>query len=147
MGRREQMQEYIGRCTCGYLELRLQSRLAPEQFQPRSDAPTCGFCREYDGVWISDPKGTLELPPAYPTSVRRFGSGQVRFHLCPTCNELAYAVFGDEARDGVVAVARVALFKVIRVVAQSVDVTTFEGEATAAGRQRRLHRWTPVSRR
>lgn len=141
------MQGYVGSCACGRLEVRLQSGLAAEQFQPRSDAPTCGFCREYDGVWISDPCGTLELRAADLTNGRRFGSGQVQFHFCPGCNELAYAVFGDESRDGAVAVARLAFFKAIRIAAQPVDMTNFEGEPLGVARQRRLAKWTPVRRR
>jgi hypothetical protein len=138
---------YVGSCTCGLLEVRLQSGLTAEQFQPRSDAPTCGFCREHDGVWISDRNGSIELRATDRTNVRRFGSRQVEFHFCPGCNQLAYAVCADAARDSALAVIRVALFESIRVAAQPTLITNFEGEPPAVGRQRRLDKWTPVRRR
>jgi hypothetical protein len=138
------MHEYIGRCACGRIELRLASELAPAQFQPRSDAATCQFCSEHDGVWISDPRGTLSVPAAGATTVRRFASEQVQFHSCPACNTLVYASFEDESR--LVAVVRVALFESIRAVALPTVFTNFETESVAAGRQRRLAKWTPVQR-
>ena len=33
------MNEYIGTCHCGQVEVRLVSQLRPEEFRPRSDAP------------------------------------------------------------------------------------------------------------
>jgi hypothetical protein len=143
----EAMHGYVGKCACGRLEVRLESGLAAEQFQPRSDAPTCAFCEQHDGVWISDPNGSLELRMADRTSVRSFGSGQVQFHFCTDCNELVYALFLDPSRDDAVAVVRVALFESIRVAAQPTLTTSFDGEDLAVGRQRRLAKWTPVRRR
>ena len=138
------MREYVGRCTCGRIEVRLFSRLAPGQFQPRTDAPTCRFCSEHDGVWISDPNGTLRLRTADATSVRTFASEQVRFHFCSACNTLVHAGFEDASRA--VAVVRLALFGSIRGAAQPTVITNFESETVAAGRQRRLAKWTPVQR-
>lgn len=135
---------YVGRCACGSLEVWLESGLAAETFQPRSDAPTCAFCREHDGVWISDPNGALDLRAADRTSVRRFASAQVEFHFCFTCGELGYAIFADAPRDAAVAVVRVALFEAIRTATQPTITTSFEGEPLAVGRQRRLAKWTPV---
>jgi hypothetical protein len=138
------MQTYVGKCGCGRLEVRLESPLAADEFQPRSDAATCGFCREHDGVWISDPNGTLELRAADRTNVRRFASEQVQFHFCAECHDLAYAVFADTPRDRAVAVVRIALFESIRVAARPTLITSFEVETPAVGRQRRLANWTPV---
>jgi len=112
------MVEYIGKCSCGAVEARLSSNLAPEQFQPRSDASSCGFCREHDGVWISDPAAA--------------------------CGDLAYALFADASQETAVAVVRVGLFEAIRSAARPVLVTSFEGETVEAGRQRRVAKWTPV---
>jgi len=138
------MNEYVGKCPCGRVEVRLLSELTPGQFQPRSDAQTCRFCSEHDGVWISDPRGTLELRPADATSVRTFASEQVRFHFCSVCNTLVYATFEDAPRS--VAVVRVALFESIRRAALPTLTTNFETENVASGRQRRLEKWTPVHR-
>jgi hypothetical protein len=138
---------YVGRCACEGVEVRLVSGLAAERFQPRSDAPTCAFCREHDGVWISDPSGALELRADDRNSVRRFGSGEVGFHFCHVCRELAYAAFTDATRGDEVAVVRVALFDSIQAAAQPTVVTNFDGEPVAVGRQRRLAHWTPVRRR
>jgi hypothetical protein len=138
------MVEYIGKCSCGAVEARLSSNLAPEQFQPRSDASSCGFCREHDGVWISDPAGKLELRAGDRTSVRSFASGKVEFHFCAACGDLAYALFADASQETAVAVVRVGLFEAIRSAARPVLVTSFEGETVEAGRQRRVAKWTPV---
>jgi hypothetical protein len=138
------MHEYIGKCGCGRIEFRLFSELTPGQFQPRSDAQTCRFCSEHDGVWISDPGGTLRLPATDETSVRTFASEQVQFHFCSGCNTLVYAVFEDASRA--VAVVRVAVFESIRSAALPKVSTNFETESVAAGRQRRLQKWTPVQR-
>jgi hypothetical protein len=136
--------EYVGRCECGEVEVRLSSVLTPAEFQPRSDAQTCRFCSEHDGVWISDPRGTLGVRAVDATTVRRFASEQVQFHFCSACNTLVYATFEDNSR--VVAVVRVALFEAIRGAALPNSPTNFEGESAATGRQRRLARWTPVER-
>src|SRR5437867_4505961 len=105
------MHEYLGTCACGRIEVHLLSGLASSQFQPRSDADTCQFCREHDGVWISDPKGLLRLRASDRTSVSTFASGQVQFHFCSECRTLVYAVFEDGTRDMAVAVVRLALFE------------------------------------
>jgi hypothetical protein len=136
------MHEYVGTCPCGRVEVRLLSELMPAEFQPRSDAQTCGFCRAHDGVWISDARGTLGLRAADETSVRTFASERVQFHFCSACDTLVYASFEDGLRT--VAVVRVALFETIRNAALPTLATTFEGESSEAGRQRRLEKWTPV---
>jgi hypothetical protein len=138
------VKEYLGRCSCGFVEICLRSRLAPNEFQPRSDAPTCNFCREHDGVWVSDPDGMLALPPDSLTLVRRFASEEVRFHSCPKCESLVYALFEDEAAGRAVAVVRVALMELIRTAARPTLVTNFEGEGLVQARRRRLEKWTPV---
>lgn len=138
------MHEYIGRCQCGGLELRLVSELAAGQFQPRSDEPTCRFCSEHGGVWISDPRGALRLFAADATTVRTFASEQVQFHFCSVCSTLAYACFEDGSRA--VAVVRLAPFESIRSAALPTVITNFETETVAAGRRRRLENWTPVQR-
>jgi hypothetical protein len=141
------MPEYVGKCSCGRVDVRFQSSVVPEQFQPRSDAATCSFCREHDGVWISDPKGALDLRTDDGTSVSRFGSRQVDFHLCTGCGELAYALVPDPSRAAAVGVVRLGLFESIRVAAQPTLTTSGEGETLDAARERRLARWTPVHRR
>lgn len=134
----ERMLEYVGKCSCGRVEVRLRSALAPSELQPRSDAETCAFCKEHDGVWISDPGGTLFVRSADPTRVETFASEQVQFHFCADCGTLAYAVFEK------VGVARVALFEGLSAGAPSAAKTNFEGETLDAARQRRLEKWTPV---
>ena len=138
--------KYLGKCSCGFIEILLRSRLAPNEFQPRSDAPTCQFCREHDGVWVSDPDGMLTLPPDSLTLVRRFASEEVRFLACRQCESLVYALFEDESAGRAVAVVRVALLELIRTAARPTLVTNFESEGLAQGRRRRLENWTPVAK-
>ena len=138
------MVEYLGRCSCGRVELRLESEIRPEQFQPRSDAATCSFCREHDGVWVSDPRGSVEVVSSQATRVQRTASRQVAFHFCPGCGDLAHATVESSGRA--VAVMRVALFESIRGAAAPAVVTNFEGESVEAAQRRRLAGWTPVRR-
>jgi len=138
------MNEYVGQCACGRIEVRLLSGLSPSQFQPRSDAPTCRFCSEHDGVWISDPNGTLGLQAAARTRITRFGSEQVQFHFCSECDALVWAIFEDASKA--VGVVRVSLFESIRAAGPPTVVMSYEEETVASGRQRRLARWTPVQR-
>lgn len=140
------MDAYRGNCRCGQVEVRLVSDLKPTDFQPRSDALTCDFCLTHDGVWISDPRGALDLPPIAQTVVARFASKQVEFHSCVRCDDLIYALFEEAGSAKPVAVIRLALFVGIRAAARPVIMTHFEGEAPAVGRQRRLESWTPVRR-
>lgn len=140
------MFEYEGRCSCGRVELRFESELAPEKIQPRSDAATCRFCREHDGVWISDPRGTLEVHSAEVTRIERTGSRQVAFHFCPGCGDLVYATLEDESSGRVVGITRIALFEKIRDAAPPVRALNFDGEAVEAARKRRLANWTPLRR-
>jgi hypothetical protein len=132
------MLEYVGQCTCGHVEVRLRSALGPSELQPRTDAETCAFCKQHDGVWISDPAGTLFVRGAAPTRVETFATEQVKFHFCADCGTLAYATFEN------VAVVRVALFEGIRAGAPAAAKTTFEGESVDAAKQRRLAKWTPL---
>jgi hypothetical protein len=121
-----------------------ETSIAPDRIQPRSDAATCGFCREHDGVWVSDPVGMLRVATDDGTRVQRFASEAVAFHFCPACGVLVYALFRDEASPPV-GIARVGLFESLRAVAPPPIVTCFEGELPETGRRRRIERWTPVS--
>jgi len=138
------IQRYIGHCSCGATRVTLHSELAPEEFQPRSDAQTCGFCQRHGGIWISDPRGSLVIAASNATRTEQFATAQVQFHFCATCNELAYAIYVDGA-DGKVAVVRRDLFAQIGSSARPVVNTNFEGEADVDARQRRLRNWTVVS--
>ena len=140
------MHEYTGTCRCGATTMTLASNLAPEKFQPRSDAQTCHFCREHDGVWISDPRGLLQLGKNNTTAIRKFASQQIQFHFCLRCGELAYATYYDGEKDKEVAVVRVRLFDTIDAIALPVKATNFDQETLAAGRARKLAHWTPVMR-
>ena len=133
------MAAYLGACSCGATRVTLTSPRAPGDFEPRSDAEHCAFCREHGGIWISDPAGTLAIEPGNATTTRRFASDQVEFHFCAACGELAYAVFER------VGVARRDLFAAIAPLAKPVVATNFDGEALDRGRARRLAAWTPLA--
>jgi hypothetical protein len=138
------MVEYLGTCPCGQVQLTLFSEIAAEDFKPRSDAEFCEFCRAHDGVWISDPKGSISLRALDLTRVERFASGQVQFHICAVCGTLVYALFEDAALRKRVAVARIALFDAISRRTLPVAEFNFEGETLEAAANRRLKFWTPV---
>jgi hypothetical protein len=139
------MSEYAGRCGCGATKVAFQSDLAPEEFQPRSDAQTCNFCRLNKGVWISDSKGSLVIHESNVTAVHTFATAEVRFHFCTTCEELAYAIYVDASDGNEVAVVRRDLFHRIASSARPVIVTNFEGQTARDAQKRRLEHWTPLA--
>ena len=134
---------YLGSCRCGATRVTFCSRLTPEEFRPRSDAQTCGFCREHGGIWISDPRGRLLLDANNETTVTRFASGEVAFHFCAKCRELTYAICRELAGERQVAIARRALFPQIAAAEQAVVSTNFEGSSLKDARKRRSETWTP----
>jgi len=136
--------EYRGSCSCGGTTLCLRSRRSPADFEPRSDAETCEFCRRNDGVWISDPEGELWIPESNRTRVERFASGSVAFHFCSGCEELTYAWYPDAVDGPRVAVARLRLFAALRGLTQPLLRTNFEGAKSEQAAARRLRHWTPV---
>ncbi|HEY8125494.1 MAG TPA: hypothetical protein VIF88_08765 [Methylocystis sp.] len=138
------MTEYLGKCPCGQVELILCSELAAGNFRPRSDARTCEFCRAHDGVWISDPKGSIGFRARDRTRVTTFASGRVQFHFCADCGVLAYALFDDPIQRVRVAVARLALFDALAQQKLPMTEFCFDGETLEAARRRRLLSWTPI---
>lgn len=78
--------------------------------------------------------------------IRRFATEAVQFHFCPTCSALTHAIFADTDSNRSVAVVRVALFESIRTAAPAPLTTNFDEETLAAGKQRRLDKWTPIQR-
>jgi hypothetical protein len=138
---------YSGRCGCGCggVQVILFSQLRPGDFEPRSDAATCQFCVLHDGKWISDPNGHLEICAGSRTAVVRNGSGNVQFHFCTDCRQLAYAIYHDEVNEKSVGVVRVALFADVAAGALPVKATNFDAESVVEARNRRLRNWTPVS--
>ena len=135
--------DYLGSCRCGATQVTLCSRLAPEEFRPRSDAQTCDFCREHDGTWISDPRGRLLLGASNDTTVTRFASGEVAFHFCAKCRDLTYAIFRELTNERQLAVARRDLFPQIAAAAHTVVSANFEGASLTDARKRRSETWTP----
>lgn len=138
------MEEYLGKCPCGQVQLTLFIEIAAKDFTPRSDAKFCEFCRAHDGVWISDRKRSISLRAGDRTCVERFASGQVQFHFCAVCETLVYALFEDAVLKKRVAVARIALFDAIPCRHLPVAEFNLERETPNAARSRRLMNWTPI---
>jgi len=134
---------YPGSCGCGATLVTLHSCLPPTEFQPRSDAESCEFCRRHRGIWISDPQGSLLIAAGNETIITRFASGEVAFHFCANCGELAYALSLALGGEGTVAVVRRDLFPTIAAVERPVTVTNFEGASLEEARKRRSENWTP----
>jgi hypothetical protein len=134
---------YPGSCGCGATRVTLRSHLAPAEFQPRSDAESCEFCRRHQGIWISDPRGTLQIAADNQTTVSRFASGEVAFHFCAECGDLTYALCFALGGERQIAVVRRDLFAVIAACATPVTSTNFEGASLEDARKRRSQNWTP----
>jgi hypothetical protein len=137
---------YAGSCSCGGVTLSLLSDRKSELVQPRTDAHTCHFCAQHDGVWISDAAGLLVVDPG-STRITRFASEEVQFYFCIDYGDLTYAVYCDPYDGREVAVVRLALFSQIAPFALPAKQTSFENEPTEIARKRRLENWTPLDRK
>jgi hypothetical protein len=132
---------YNGACPCGDTTLVLHSNQAPETFIPRTDAPFCGFCRQHEGVWISDAQGVLVFNPSVQeTRVQQFASGTAAFHFCKQCETLCVATIDTPVSKAVV---RVALLPDIAENAQPVTTRNLNHETPEVRENRRVQHWTP----
>ncbi len=75
-----------GACSCGStkFEASLPAELA--SYSPR--ACDCDFCISREALYLSDPKGRLEVSFSDSPDIQRHGSGQAEFLHCPNCGDL-----------------------------------------------------------
>lgn len=137
-----QSHQYKGSCSCGHVNYLLSSNLKQAAFIPRSDLSHCEFCKQYDGVWISDANGVLEIAPEANTKIRHHGERQVEFHFCTLCDELCFALY--KAENKYFSVIRLHTIFAKEDEVGGIQFTDFRGETTEQSRLRRMDKWTPT---
>jgi len=82
--------KFKGSCTCGEVSFSLSLSQSLDAYSPR--ACDCDFCAAREIVYLSDPKGALELHSKLPLKTLVQGSEQAQFLLCASCNSVVAVV-------------------------------------------------------
>ena len=79
-----------GACSCGAVTvaLRLTATLATQALRQC----TCDYCGAHKGIFLSDPKGGLEIRSSGALIRERQGSDTADMLLCPSCQDMIGAV-------------------------------------------------------
>ena len=131
-----------GRCHCGNLAVRLETRVAPERLPLRACA--CSFCRKHGARVTSDPDGCIEIAVREPeAAVRyRFGLRTADFLVCGRCGVYVAAVLTEGGASWATVNVNV-LHEAERFVKEPEPVS-YEGESESQRRARRRAKWTPA---
>jgi hypothetical protein len=138
------VREFRGACHCGAIGFTYRTAIAPADWQPR--ACQCAFCRAHATLTVSDPAGSLAFEARDPDALSkyRFGQRTADFLLCGRCGVYIGAVISTERGDFGIINAR-ALTSLTEALPDPVAMT-YEGEQIRERMERRLERWTPVTR-
>lgn len=135
---------YDGGCHCGAIGFRFQSDRAPSRWSVR--ACQCRFCRLHGALSTSDPDGALDFSASQPDRVLRyrFALQTADFLLCQQCGVYIGAVIETEGQ-------RFGIINTLALTAQPDDLAaaqpvSYAGEDTGGRIDRRVERWTPVTR-
>lgn len=142
MGSAVQTTTYEGRCHCGAIGFVYRTAIPPQRWSVR--ACQCSFCRAHDALSSSDPQGALEFHEheAGLLHLYRFGGRTADFLICGRCGVYIGARMQHEGRPyGIVNLHALAPQPVGLPPATAMS---YDGESTAARRERRLARWTPI---
>lgn len=87
-----------GGCHCGNILVDLELARAPDSYYPR--ACDCGFCRQHDAAYVSDPQGSLviRIKDEHLSGRYRQGSGQAEFLFCGNCGVLVGVLYRHDGR-------------------------------------------------
>jgi hypothetical protein len=138
-------QSFDGACHCGAIGFVYRTAVAPVDWQIR--ACQCRFCRSHATLTVSDPEGSLEFTVRDPEALQRYRFGQrtADFLLCSRCGVYVGAVIATAEGEFGIINARV-LQSLTSPLPDPVAMT-YEGEQIADRMERRLQRWTPVTRK
>jgi len=84
-----------GRCNCGEVSFSLALSQPLNTYTPR--VCDCDFCIARGIIYLSDPKGSLELHSKLPLKTVVQGSGQAKFLSCVSCDSVVAVIYCFEA--------------------------------------------------
>jgi hypothetical protein len=133
---------FTGRCHCGNLEARFESRQEPEALFVRRCG--CSFCRRHGARYVSDPEGGLRIRVRDPAGLTRyrFGHETADFLVCRECGVFLAAVMTTEGTAR--AVVNVNTFEDPGALSADPASFDYDAEDEAERLARRAARWTPV---
>lgn len=77
---------YSSNCQCGNIEVYLSLPQRIELLEPRRC--DCGFCKSHELIFLSEPKGTLNVEGGRGLRQLKQGSEQATFWQCSICNQI-----------------------------------------------------------
>lgn len=133
---------FTGRCHCGNLEARFESRRRPEELLVRRCA--CSFCRRHGARYVSDPEGSVRIRVRDPAKLTRyrFGHKTADFLVCGDCGVFLGAVMTEDGASR--AVININTFEAPEALGTEPSTFDYDREDEAGRRARRTARWTPV---
>ena len=133
---------FAGRCHCGNLEARFESRRRPDELFVRRCA--CSFCRRHSARYVSDPEGGLRIRVGDPAKLTRyrFGHKTADFLICGHCGVFLGAVMTVDGASS--AVINVNSFEESEAFGAEPASFDYDAEDETQRLARRAARWTPV---
>lgn len=125
-------------CHCGNLKLEYQT---DKPIISRRCA--CDFCARQNGLYTSDPGGSIALSIQDEDRVTRyrFGTGQADFLICATCGTFMGALAEVDGSKRMVLNLNTLDDEFTE---QPADTHDYDGEEAASRSSRWAERWTPV---
>lgn len=81
---------HIGTCLCNQIELKLTLPKEIHHYSPL--ACDCNFCDQHQIMYLSDPKGSIEILSTISIAHLRQGSGNAQFLQCENCEQVVAIV-------------------------------------------------------
>jgi hypothetical protein len=136
------MSAWRGQCHCGALGFEYTTEIAPASWAVR--ACHCTYCLKHNGVYTSDPKGSVRFMHREPglLSRYRFGHRTADFVFCGRCGSYLGAVT-EEGGQGLMVINLAAFDPPVEGL-PAPQPMSYEGEAIGDRNTRRAARWTPV---
>jgi hypothetical protein len=131
---------YEGACHCRDITIAFETS-APGTTPLR--ACQCSFCRRHGAMTTSDPAGRLKIISAHALSFYRFASRTAEIIVCPRCG--VYLASSIEGPAGRVATLNVVGAHIDAFLGRQAVAISYDDEAAAAKRARRLALWTPTA--
>ncbi|HYB54038.1 MAG TPA: aldehyde-activating protein [Thermoanaerobaculia bacterium] len=138
------MTTLTGRCHCGNLSLRLETRHAPEELPVWTC--DCSFCRLHGARTTSDPEGRVSIRVQDPAQLSRyrFGLATADFLVCRRCGVYVAAMIPADHKDGACANLNITALDAADRFTRS-PVVAYPGESAAERLSSRRSNWTPVA--
>ncbi len=134
---------FSGRCHCGSLEVKFESRVPAGQLSVR--ACSCSFCRAHGARSTSDPNGHVEITVNDPGQLirYRFATKTADFLICGRCGIYVAAVLTVGSSS--YATVNVNTLDSAKSFLQEARSMNYDGETETERIRRRMKNWTPAT--